>query len=279
PSPAAAEGVSIPTPELSQLTEPAAVAKTREQPKPADQTPAQTPATIPQAADAPEPVKDPTPETTPAPAAAPAPSPPVAVNKKPEAKPNPPTKSPVPVSIQSAAERPEWVDKPGKLVDSVYRVSINSGPYVTIPECQGHLDLQMKLAADQYIDDYLGEGARQVVDISPGYLRRHVKKAEFNEVITSTVGPMQQIHALLEFDDSVRADFQHRWHAAVVGRRLWFVGASTGLVLALLGTLYGYLRLDLRTGGTHKGQLQLAAALVALIVTAGALLVQYKLPF
>ncbi|HEV3137652.1 MAG TPA: hypothetical protein VGZ26_07100, partial [Pirellulales bacterium] len=66
PSPAAAEGVSIPTPEPSQLTEPAAVAKTPEQPKPADQSPAQTAATTPQAADAPEPVTDSTPATTPA---------------------------------------------------------------------------------------------------------------------------------------------------------------------------------------------------------------------
>jgi hypothetical protein len=269
--------------EPRQSTEPAlAAAETAtaaEQPKPAEPDPTPPPAKTPETSGAPEPVKVSTPEPSPVSAAAPVPSAALPINK-PVAKETPAAKPPVRASIQPAVERPAWIEKRGELVDSVYRVSVNSGLYVTVPECQRTLDLEMKRAADQYIDDYLGEGAKDVVDISLGYLRKHVKKAEFNEVIESeTVGPMQQIHALLEFDDGARADFQRRWHAAVVSRRLWHVGAVTGLILALLGTLYGYLRLDLRTGGTHKGQLQLAAALVALIVTAGALLVQSKLPF
>ena len=62
---------------------------------------------------------------------------------------------------------------------------------------------------------------------------------------------MHQIHALLEFDDDARADFHHRWHDAIVTDRLWYAGSGAALVLALLGTLYGYLRLDLRTGGAQ----------------------------
>jgi hypothetical protein len=42
--------------------------------------------------------------------------------------------------------------------------------------------------------------------------------------------------------------------------------------LALLSTFYGYLRLDKQIGETHKGRLQLAATLVALIIAAGAFL-------
>ncbi len=50
-------------------------------------------------------------------------------------------------------------------------------------------------------------------------------------------------------------------------------------MLALLGTLYGYLKLDLKTGGAHKGRLQLAATLVALIVAAGVLIARRAVHF
>ena len=53
--------------------------------------------------------------------------------------------------------------------------------------------------------------------------------------------------------------------------RLWYAGSAAGLVLALLATFYGYLKVDLRTGGAHKGRLRLAATLMALIAVAGAL--------
>ncbi len=284
PSPAAESAPvdSAPAAEPTKAPEPVASAdpiKAPEQAKAAEQSPTPEPPKAAETTDVSEPVTNSTSPTSSATAPVAASST-RATASKPAVQLSPLSSPPVIAGHQSAAERPAWVDAPGKLVDSVYRVSVNSGPYVTVPECQRTLDSQMKHVANQYVDDYLGEGASDVVDIPLRYLRKHVKKAEFNEVIESeTVGPMQQIHALLEFDDEARADFQHRWHNAVVGRRLWHVGASTGLVLALLGTLYGYLRLDLRTGGTHKGQLQLAAALVALIVTAGALLVQSKLPF
>ena len=107
-----------------------------------------------------------------------------------------------------------------------------------------------------------------------------MKKAEYSEVVNSdTVGPMHQIHALLEIDDRARADIDRLWHNAVVTDRLWYTGAGAALVLALLGTFYGYLRLDLRTGGAQKGRLQLAATLVALIVAAGALMARWAVPF
>ena len=61
--------------------------------------------------------------------------------------------------------------------------------------------------------------------------------------------------------------------------RLWYVGSAGAVVLALMGTVYGYLKLDLRTGGAQSGRLQLAATLVALIVAAGALLARWALPF
>ena len=120
----------------------------------------------------------------------------------------------------------------------------------------------------------------QQVAVVRGPLTADLVKQEFGEVVQSeSVGPMQQIHALLEFDDEARADFHSRWRDAVVTNRLWYAGSATALVLAMLGTFYSYLTLDLRMGGAHKGQLRLAATLVAMIVVAGALLVRRAVPF
>jgi hypothetical protein len=193
----------------------------------------------------------------------------------------PATATPVSDLPAQANDRPTWVgDSGGKLVNTIYSVSIHSGLYATVPECQGSLNREVKREADHYIEDYLGEGAASIVKIPLPYLLKHVKKAEYNEVVNSeTVGPMQQIHWLLEFDDSARADFHRLWHEAIVTNRLLYAGSGAALVLALLGTFYGYLKLDLQTGGAHKGRLQLAATLVALIVAAGALVVRWAVPF
>ena len=177
--------------------------------------------------------------------------------------------------------RPEWVDAADGLAgNGVYLMSVDSGVFDSVPLCQRELERAIKRTADHYIDDYLGEGASAVVDIPLSYLNEHVKKVEYAEVVHSqTVGQMHRIYARLEFDQQVRSEFHRRQHNAEVVNRLWYTGGGSALVLALLGTLYGYLKLDLRTGGAHKGRLQLAATLVALIVAAGVLVVRWAVPF
>ncbi len=193
-----------------------------------------------------------------------------------ETKPAEPSDQPAP---KRSAGRPEWVDAPAKLSNSVYTISISSGLFVSVPECQREINAHMKQALDHYVDEYRGDQASKLVSLPLAYLNERVKKDEYSEVVTGSVGPMHQIHALLEIDDRTRADIDRLWHNAVVTDRLWYTGSGAALVLALLGTFYGYLRLDLRTGGAQKGRLQLAATLVALIVAAGALLARWTVPF
>jgi hypothetical protein len=230
--------------------------------KPADAPPAETPAPAPAA-----------PATVPEPATAAAPAPQAPASQAPAATP------PVAVTPQFQAERPAWVDMHGTLEGSVYRVAINSGPYVDVPECQRALDESMKRLVDRYIEDFLGDGAASLVDVPRAYLKEKVKRAEYGEVVESSVGPMRQLHALLEIDDDARKAFHESWRQAIVTQRLWYVGSAAAVVLALLSTFYGYLKLDLETGGAQKGRLQLAATLVALIVAAGALLARWAVPF
>ncbi len=181
---------------------------------------------------------------------------------------------------EASGTLPAWANKPGKLVDGVYRVSIQSGLYADVPECQAALDDQIKATLDDYIDRWMGTGTAALVALDREYVNQHIKESEYSEVVNSkSVGPMHQIHALLEIDDDDRAEFHERWRRTVVTERVWMAGFAGAIVLALLSTVFGYLKLDLQTGGTHSGRLQLAATLVALIVAAGALLARWAVPF
>ncbi len=186
----------------------------------------------------------------------------------------PATPPPTATDAQPSAPRPDWLGTPGKLVGSIYRTTVKSGLYVDVPECQRALDEATKHAADQYIEDYLGAGASSLVrhpahHPCPGPRDKGPEFAEVKQ--SSTVGPMHQIHALLEFDDDARADFHERWREAIVSERLWYAGAGAALVLGVLATLYGYLKMGLPAGESRGGRVQLAAGVVAMIVAAGAL--------
>jgi hypothetical protein len=186
------------------------------------------------------------------------------------------------VSDEPSVKRPDWIESEGKLVGSVYRIAVKSGLYAEVPQCQRALAFELKNATDRYIDDYLAEGASKLVDIPREFLSEHVKRAEYHEIVHSKAldgHPMHQLHALVEFDDDARATFEKRWRTAIVTERLWYVGLGGAVILALLSTFWGYLRLDMQTAGAHKGRLQLAATLVALIVAAGALLARWAVPF
>jgi hypothetical protein len=221
---------------------------------------------------------------TPAPPAAPlTPAPPVApLTPAPPVAPviSAPVTPVVPALPAGSDERPAWVDAPARLANSTYSIAVKSGLYASLPECQRALDTEIKREADHYINEYLGDpGAAQRVDIPIDYLKTNVKKAEFGESVKSeSVGTMYQIHALMEFDDNARADFHQRRHDSLVTERLWVAGAGAAVVLALVGTLYGYLKLDLRGGRARVGRLQLAATLVAMLLTVGALVARWAVP-
>jgi len=183
--------------------------------------------------------------------------------------------------VRTSGDRPGWVTAGPALVDGVYRMTVSSGPWSSVPECQHALDEEVLAATNNYINEYLGNPqAASLVNISPNYLRQHVRKTEHAEIVDSpAVGQMHQLHAQLEFDERARADFERMWRNAVVQDRLWYIGGGGALVLALLATLYGYLKLEMRTDSAGRGKLQLAATLVALIVAAGALLARWTVAF
>jgi hypothetical protein len=90
---------------------------------------------------------------------------------------------------------------------------------------------------------------------------------------------MQQVYALLEFNEAARRYLAERLREALVKQRLWFLGAVSMLALAVLGAVYGYLKLDMLTAGRQRPRLQFAAATAILMASAGALLVRWAATF
>jgi hypothetical protein len=206
---------------------------------------------------------------------------PIEIAAKP-AEPQPAAEVPAaPATIVPSLPRPAWVDRAPGLSDGVYALVVSSGPYSSVPECQRALNDEILSATNHYINEYLGDdNAASLVNLPVSFSRQVIKKQEYAESLESpSVGRMYQLHAQLAFDDQSRNLFQQRWRNAIVQDRLWYTGGGAALVLALLATFYGYLKLDLKTDAPHKGRLQLAATLVALLVAAGALLARWAVPF
>lgn len=226
---------------------------------------------------------------SPAPVEKPAPPAPVETPAAPVEAPTAPALPALPVAerpevvihIAEDEPRPEWVDaQAGLNAQGAYWMPVHSGRFTSVPECQRALELEIKRATDQYIDDYLEPGAAEIVNLPLEYIHEHIQRELYGEQVHSeSVGPMYEMHAQLVFDKGAQADFHRLLRSAEVTHRLWYAGGGAALVLALLATLYGYLKLDLRTGGAHTGRLQLAATLVALIVAAGVLLVRWAVSF
>jgi|GEM_PF-5288850 len=179
----------------------------------------------------------------------------------------------------SSTDRPVWVDAPPAMQGDVYCTSVKSGLYATRTECQAALAAALKQAVETYSDKQFGPGAANAISIEPESIKSRVQKAEFTEIVNTSVGPMMQLHARLEFDDSIRTELQESRRQSLVTARLWHVGAFSTLLLAAIGAVFGYLKLDLATAGRHTRRLQLAAAAFIVGAAAAGFAVRYVAPF
>jgi len=181
--------------------------------------------------------------------------------------------------------RPEqvakWVESEKVRTGSVHTTAISSGPQDNERECRRALDEELMKAVDEYVDEYLGGvyaeklKASSLVGYDLGYIRRELVRPEniFHEEIQFSFGPMQQMHALVEFDDAFREGLDERWRGRVAMVRMMGTALAFGFVLALLGVVTGYFRVDTATRGYYTGRLQFSAAMVILsLIVAGVFL-------
>jgi hypothetical protein len=172
-----------------------------------------------------------------------------------------------PVAILTvSAERPAWVGAAPKRVGPVYSTVVVSDPYVSKAECDEAIDPQLRDVALRYVDDLLGSGARRFVDLDMSAVRTKMARDEYVELLDTSVGPMQRVHVLMEFDNSLRDEFRQQYQAGIRQRRLYQAGGGAVLLVGFLVVMFGYLTVDTATRGFYTRRLQLAAAAAILLI-------------
>lgn len=179
------------------------------------------------------------------------------------------------------AERPAWVDELPVRVGLVHTTTVSSGPHLRMRECVLALDLELKQATDEYVAWYLGNpAASNFIDLDLKYINTHLRREQsYTEVRDYSVGPMQTAYAQLQFDEPFRNYLDERWEQEVAKGRLLQTGLVGGAVLALLGVLFAYFRLDTATRGFYTGRLQFLAVGAILALAAAGVLAARWIPW
>jgi len=187
------------------------------------------------------------------------------------------------IAARSPTPRPNWMDEPqGKHgSDGTYHKIASVELYRSRAECEEALPAELRKVVSQYIDQFLGdEGAAELVALPVPDIHDHLIKEQWEEHTSDVLGPIVNLHTLLVFDGKANADIKDRYQKARVTQRLASTGFGAGLLLGLLGTVFGYLKLDTLTRGYYSRRLQFAAGSVILTLAAiVALFAQGKLGF
>jgi len=170
--------------------------------------------------------------------------------------------------------RPEWVESRPQRVGDGYQMSITVGPYTSRMECDAHLPAALQAAVEEYLSVYLGPNWSGRIRLSADVLQSQLVKDQWEETIQTSVGPMVQLHVLLQFDARFRQTVSTLRDRTIVARRLWLAGTGLGVALAWLALAFAFLRIDEATAGAYRGRLIAGCILAAVVVllVAGAVL-------
>lgn len=237
---------------------------------------------IPLDASAPRSVGEPSPSSSPAAPSAPegaAASPSEVISElAPPARPSAAAPAPPATPIQAhtaGAAPPHWMDEPMGKRDGVYRTIATAGPYATPQECNQRLNEAIDEAVRNYIERFMSRRspAQGEIELPPAFIHERIARDEWLQQSQYAVGPMYNLHQLLIFDDGVNQEIDRRYRESQVAGRLASTGAGAALLLGLIGTMFGYLKLDTLTRGYYTGRLRVAAtaAILALATVAGLL--------
>jgi len=175
-----------------------------------------------------------------------------------------------------AKKPPAWVGAPPHVLGESYQKTIIVGPYPTRQDCDAELPNELQKELNRYVELCMGQPAGTTrVELPYEFLREEVVRGEWEEETWSTSldRKMTQLHVLLQFDRKVKDRILEERQRAVVAGRLWMTGGGLAAMLWLLAVMYGYLRIDLATGGAYRGRLRFAAILAILGPVAAAILV------
>jgi hypothetical protein len=167
----------------------------------------------------------------------------------------------------SAAQRPDWVGKPPSRVGDSYQMCVTSGPYTTQLECEAKIPEAIQPALDEFVERYRGRDAVSQVHLSRDQIQ-HLIKTEWEEDVHSSVGPMKQIHLLLNFNQEAKKFIEDAINSNIFIHRVAIAGTGLIGLWLCISVVWGYLKMDLATKGTRRGRLQLAAVAAILTIVA-----------
>lgn len=172
------------------------------------------------------------------------------------------------------AGRPAWVEAKPSRNGAFHTTAVCSGPFKKDSDARQALNAELEKQTADYIAELLGS------KLAPKFIHRDASEimAElvgsghtYHETIESpTVGSMEQYHALIQFTPDFQERVRHEWREVKGKWRLAQFALFAGGAILLLGTVFGYFRLDNATRGYYTGRLQfLSAAAILAIVGAG----------
>ncbi|NQU23976.1 MAG: hypothetical protein HQ567_22055 [Candidatus Nealsonbacteria bacterium] len=187
--------------------------------------------------------------------------------------------APAPIPVPTPPPTPAWVGKAPRSDANEYRVAIDVGPCPSLTQCEAELPAAVERAVAQYVDKTLGHGGgiAAEVQLPTNFIEdynivqeRWTEPFVFTKPIEGDDGSWTQLHALLVFDAAARQQIDQQCKSVIVADRLWYTGTGIAALLAVLAVLFGCLRIDQVTAGSHRGLLVTAAvAAVAAIVAGG----------
>jgi hypothetical protein len=163
--------------------------------------------------------------------------------------------------------KPDWVDQPLHQEGSDVWVSVAVEPFETLVESEAALpEAVQNKAIVPYLEYFMPEGIGKV-RLSPHVLKNLVVK-RWVEKRSIVQGEVQILHALVQIDRSAKNEINEAYRQSLVTRRLWPLGMYFSAGFLLLAAVWGYLKIDLATGGARRGILRTAVSIVILSIAA-----------
>ncbi len=184
-------------------------------------------------------------------------------------------------TVEIPPGRPSWVGSEPNTRGKIHTVPVSSGPYKKDGQARRALDEAIEKATSDYIAEQLGsEHAAFLLHYNAGTIKdRYLRKANTYQDVaryTEPVGDMHEHFALLEFGPEFRQEIEAKWQQVKATSRVMQTGLVAAGVLLLIGSVFGYFRLDNATRGYYSSRLQfMTAAAILAVVGAGVIAARY----
>ncbi|MCC6124297.1 MAG: hypothetical protein IT426_05005 [Pirellulales bacterium] len=166
-------------------------------------------------------------------------------------------------------EKPAWVDRPLHREGSDYYADAVGDPFATPVECEAALaECVQRKAVDPYVEILVPNAIGGIR--LPTHVLENLVVDRWVERRNTSQGEMQILHARVLIDRKAQDLIEAAQRQALVGRRLVPFGFSFGTGFLLLSAVWGYLKIDLATGGKRRGILRTALLAVILSIAAAA---------